>query len=229
MPGKLRLLPVSIGTMVLLASVKLAALAQALGPAVAVAGASAGRTVVPSAVAAEPKPPQEPKPVLPVVRPSPDPAATRPVLAAVAAPDSVPSEAERKLLLDLRARREALDLREKAVDSRDVLLKAAERGLTDRLDQLTALQTRLESLDRARRERDDANWRSLVKTYETMRPRDAAAIFNELEQDVLIQVLDRMKEARVAPILAAMQPDRARTATAQLAQWRNRSVGGTQG
>ena len=57
-----------------------------------------------------------------------------------------------------------------------------------------------------------------------MRPRDAAAILNELEMPVLLQVLDRMKEAKAAVLLAAMLPDRARTATVQLAAMRSRSV-----
>ena len=48
-----------------------------------------------------------------------------------------------------------------------------------------------------------------------MKPRDAAAIFNDLDMPVLLQVLDRMKEAKAAPILAAMQPDRAREATTE--------------
>jgi len=64
----------------------------------------------------------------------------------------------------------------------------------------------------------------LVKTYEAMRPRDAATILNELEAPVLLQVLDRMKEAKAAPILSAMLPDRARAATTGLAQMRSRSV-----
>lgn len=41
---------------------------------------------------------------------------------------------------------------------------------------------------------------------------------------VLLQVLDRMKEAKAAPILSAMLPDRARAATTGLAQMRSRSV-----
>jgi flagellar motility protein MotE (MotC chaperone) len=101
---------------------------------------------------------------------------------------------------------------------------AAERRLTERVAELTALQIRLEQLDQTRRERDDANWRGLVKTYEAMRPRDAAAILNELELPVLLQVLDRMKEAKTALVLAAMLPDRARSATTGLAQMRSRSV-----
>ena len=133
-------------------------------------------------------------------------------------------EAERTVLLDLRARRTVLEGREQAMAAREAIQVAAERRLTERVAELTALQTRLEQLDQTRRERDDANWHGLVKTYEAMRPRDAAAILNELETPVLLQVLDRMKEAKAALVLAAMVPDRARTATIGLAQMRSRSV-----
>ena len=70
------------------------------------------------------------------------------------------------------------------------------------------------------RDRDEANWRGLVKLYESMKPRDAAAIFNDLDMPVLLQVVDRMKEIKAAPVLAAMQPDRAQQLTAELAQMR---------
>jgi flagellar motility protein MotE (MotC chaperone) len=53
-----------------------------------------------------------------------------------------------------------------------------------------------------------------------MKPRDAATIFNDLQMPVLLQVLDRMKEAKAAVILAAMNPDKARDVTAELAQMR---------
>jgi len=59
-----------------------------------------------------------------------------------------------------------------------------------------------------------------VKVYEAMKPRDAAAIFNDLDQPVLLQVVDRMKAAKAAPVLAAMQPDKARTLTSKLAALR---------
>ena len=45
-------------------------------------------------------------------------------------------------------------------------------------------------------EHEDASWQGLVKLYEAMKPRDAATIFNDLEMPVLLQVVDRMKEAR---------------------------------
>ena len=95
-----------------------------------------------------------------------------------------------------------------------------EQKLSARVAELQALQKKLEALDAARKEREDASWQGLVKLYEAMKPRDAATIFNDLEMPVLLQVVDRMKEAKAAPVLAAMQPDKARDVTAKLAQMR---------
>jgi len=57
-----------------------------------------------------------------------------------------------------------------------------------------------------------------------MKPRDAAAILNDMEMSVLLPVLDRMKETKAAAILAAMLPDRARVATTQLAALRTQAI-----
>jgi flagellar motility protein MotE (MotC chaperone) len=163
------------------------------------------------------------------------PAAAHGAKAEVAAPAAAPvpapekpadppiSEAEKATLQDLRARRKELDTRAARLDDREAMLTAAERRLTERVEQLTALQTKLERLEKDRQDRQDANWRGLVRTYEDMRPRDAATIFNDLDSAVLIQVLDRMKDAKAAPILAAMTPERARAATSQLAQFRTQA------
>jgi flagellar motility protein MotE (MotC chaperone) len=134
------------------------------------------------------------------------------------------SDSERALLLDLRGRRAELDAQASALALREATLGAAEKRLAGRLGELNALQQRLEALEAGRHARDEANWRGLVKLYESMRPRDAAVIFNDLDLAVLLPVLDRMKEAKAAPVLAAKQPDRARQATAELAQLRARSV-----
>lgn len=135
-------------------------------------------------------------------------------------PDQPISESERALLLDLRKRRLELDQRDAALAAREGVLAAAQTRLTARLDELRDLQKRLELLEAARTAHDEANWRGLVKLYESMKPKDAANIFNDLEPSVLLPVLDRMKEAKAAPILAAMLPDRARAATADLARMR---------
>jgi len=166
--------------------------------------------------------PAQPPALAAPAKPAAAPAATNAPEAA--APTSPPvSESERALLLDLRQRREELDARAQENAAREALLAATERRIGQRVDELKALQSRLEALETSRRERDETSWRGLVKVYENMKPRDAATIMNDLDQAVLLGVLDRMKEARVAPILAAMQPDRARQITAELAQHRQRA------
>ncbi len=149
---------------------------------------------------------------------------TEPVTGPVVAPpppDPPVGDSERALLLDLRKRRTALDARETALAARESLLAATTARLGTRMGELDDLQKRLESLDTARHGRDDAGWRGLVRTYETMKPKDAAAIFDDLDMPVLLQVVDRMREAKAAAILAAMLPDRARTLTAGLARLRS--------
>jgi flagellar motility protein MotE (MotC chaperone) len=130
------------------------------------------------------------------------------------------SQAERALLEQLRARRAELEAREQTIASRELVLAAAEQRLGQRIEELTQLQQRLEGMERARGEREDAGWRGLVRTYENMRPREAAAIFEELELPVVIQILDRMGERKMAPVIGAMRPEKARILTAELARHR---------
>ena len=104
------------------------------------------------------------------------------------------------------------------------MLNAAEQRLIARAAELASLQARLEQLEKSRVERDDANWAGLVKVYETMKPRDAASIFNDMDMPVLLQIVDRMKETKTAAIFGAMLPDRARSLTAQLAAKRSRTT-----
>jgi flagellar motility protein MotE (MotC chaperone) len=103
-------------------------------------------------------------------------------------------------------------------------MQAAQSKLSTKVSELNVLQSKLEALEAARQSHDSANWTSLVHIYETMKPRDAATIFDALDMQVLLGVLDRMAERKAAPILAAMQPERARLATQMLAELRTRAV-----
>jgi flagellar motility protein MotE (MotC chaperone) len=124
-------------------------------------------------------------------------------------------------LLELRQRREQLDARDATLSARESLLTAAEQKLTQRVSELQTLQNKLEALEAARKQREDAGLQGLVKLYEVMKPRDAATIFNDLDMPVLLEVVDRMKEAKAVAVLGAMQPDKARELTEKLAQLRS--------
>lgn len=212
-----RLLPLAIAGMAALLPVKLVRLVQ--------------MPVMPAPAFAPAPPPRVAVGLLAEARasgPAPAPAQQRPAPAAPPAPPAEPPPptpdqlAERALLESLRGRRAELDQREQALAAREMVQQAAERRLTQRIEELATLQQRLEGLQRQAGEREEAGWRQMVKLYEGMRPRDAAAIFNELEMGVLVQVVDRMREAKAAPVLGAMQPDRARLLTTELARHRAR-------
>jgi flagellar motility protein MotE (MotC chaperone) len=107
--------------------------------------------------------------------------------------------------------------RESQIAAREAMIAAAEKRLSERLAELVVVQQRLQGLESGLKERDEANWLGLVKLYEGMKPREAAAIFNSLEKPVLIEILDRMKPVKASPILASMDTERARQVTADLA------------
>ena len=129
-------------------------------------------------------------------------------------------ESEKALLQDLRERRKDLDARVQAVATRETLVAAMEQKLTARVGELKALQTQLEAMDSARRQSEDTGWQGLVKMYETMKPKDAAGIFNDMPVPVLLDLIGRMKDAKAAAVMASMNPDKARDVTAELARVR---------
>jgi flagellar motility protein MotE (MotC chaperone) len=139
------------------------------------------------------------------------------------------TDSERAVLLELRDRRRELDAREASLATRETTVAAAEQKLTERVQELRALQKKLETLDSNHRQQEDVAWQGLVKVYETMKPRDAAAIFNDLGMQVLLEVVKRMKDAKAAAVLAAMTPEKARDVTTQLALARSKTESVLQG
>jgi len=130
------------------------------------------------------------------------------------------TDEELVLLQSLSQRREQLEQRAREIDEREVLLKAAEQRIDQRIAELEGLQRSIESLLIQHDEQTEAQMQSLVKIYESMKPKDAARIFEELDMEVLLEVVERMKERKTAPILAQMNPQRAKTVTLELAQRR---------
>ncbi len=123
-----------------------------------------------------------------------------------------------ELFEDLSARRKELEQKEQQLATREALIKAAERELDQKYQELSALREQIEKLLVEQSEEEQASIQSLVKIYEGMKPKEAARIFDTLDLDVLVSVLSRMSERRLSPILAAMNPERARTVTILLAE-----------
>lgn len=127
------------------------------------------------------------------------------------------SRSELDLLQDLAVRRNELDERSRQIDMRERLLEATENRIDDKIIQLKDLETRIQAVVATYEQNENEQMDSLVKVYETMKPKDAAKIFETLDNNIQLDVAIRMKEARMAPILAAMSADKAKDLTHMLA------------
>lgn len=130
------------------------------------------------------------------------------------------SASEVEVLQKLAARREQLDARAGELDVRESLLQAAEKRLEEKIAKLKDLEARIQALLKQHDQEAEQKLKSLVKIYETMKPKDAAAILEKLDIDILLDVVERMREQKMAPILADMNPARAKEITVELAQRR---------
>lgn len=153
--------------------------------------------------------------------PGQDPAAELPAAAPPAGDDSFDprelSQSEIRLLQALADRRKTLDARETALNQREALLKAAEQRILDKHADFVAMRTEVKGLLDQLDEQEKTRISNLVKLYENMKPKDAAHILNDLELNVMLSVIQRMNVRRLAPVLAAMDVDKARAVTRALA------------
>lgn len=127
------------------------------------------------------------------------------------------SQTELEVLQKLQERRGTLDARERDIERREALQKAAENQIERKITEMKTLQSTIEGLLRQYNDQEDSKMRSLVKIYENMKPKDAAKIFEQLEMAIMLDVVERMKEQKVAPILAEMDPTKAKNLTSELA------------
>ena len=137
-----------------------------------------------------------------------------------AAPDAAGefTAEEIEVLQELSARRRDLVERERQLALREGLLNAAEQRIESRINEMLDLRGRIEGLVRQYNDQEEVELLSVVKIYETMKPKEAAQILGELELDILLPILERMKERAMAPVLAAMDPAKAREITTELAR-----------
>ena len=140
----------------------------------------------------------------------------RPAVNLAARPGPVSRQSD-DVLEALAQRRKALDARQNEVAMREKLLAAAEARIDDKIVELKELKAKIDEVFKTEESKGDAKFKSLVKVYENRKPKDAAAVFEQLDMKVLLELLDRMNERKLAAVLAAMDPARAQAVTVALA------------
>jgi flagellar motility protein MotE (MotC chaperone) len=131
--------------------------------------------------------------------------------------DATVSAAEVNVMSSMSRRRRELDARQGQLDTQAKMLTAAEQRVDAKIAQLKQLQAQITTLLGQRDEAQKAQLAALVKTYSSMKPKDAARIFNSLPDEVLVPVAQQMKSDVLATVLANMNAETAQKLTVKLA------------
>jgi len=135
------------------------------------------------------------------------------------------SASEIQVLQQLVARRGEIEKRAADLDKREALLKAAEERINAKVTEMKVLQAKVEQAIRKYDEQEEQRRQNLVRIYETMKPSEAARVFEQMDLPTLVDLVDRMNTRKVAPILAAMNPVRAKQVTTELSKRRTPADG----
>jgi flagellar motility protein MotE (MotC chaperone) len=120
------------------------------------------------------------------------------------------------LYKQLMGRREQLDKRAKELEGREALILVAEKRLDQKVREMETLKKQIETLLGQAGAQQQEQIDNLVKVYEIMKPKDAAKIFETIDLPILLGVVQKMKPARTAAVLAEMNPEKAKEITVAL-------------
>src|SRR5689334_266364 len=160
-----------------------------------------------------PKKDEAPKPAAPATEPAkPD--------GVVVFPDQSPrmSESERAILERLQSRRQELEQRAREIEIRESLLKAADKRIESKVEEMKALEGKAATAAGQRNEQEAARFKGIVTMYESMKPKDAAKVFDRLEMPVLIEIASQIAPRKMSDIMGVMQPEAAERLTVELAR-----------
>jgi flagellar motility protein MotE (MotC chaperone) len=128
------------------------------------------------------------------------------------------SPSERAILERLQARRQELEARAREIDIRESLLKAAEKRVESKVEEMKAVESRISTATQQKSEADTARFKGIVTMYEAMKPKDAAKVFDRLEMPVLIEIATQIAPRKMSDILGLMQTEAAERLTVEMAR-----------
>lgn len=126
-----------------------------------------------------------------------------------------PSEVE--ILQNLRQKSKEIEAKEEELMIKESSLKAISQTLDTKLQALAKMQEQLTKIADQYEGDENNKVDRIVKVYENMKPKEAARIFNEMQITILLPVADRMKEQKLAAIIADMDPIKAKDLTTSIA------------
>lgn len=128
------------------------------------------------------------------------------------------------LLKSLQERQEQLHERDKQLADREQQLahreadiRLVQQQIEERLTKLAMLRKEMNDLLQEKASFEEKRFEHLVKVYEVMKPEEASALFERLNEDTAARLLYQMKEKKAGQILASISPQVAAKLSERLA------------
>ena len=87
--------------------------------------------------------------------------------------------------------------------------KVLKQVVDKKIQEMEDIEQRLAALVKAKSDIEESHMKEIVKMFETMKPQVAAPIFAQLSPQVLLEILQKMKGAKIALILGQLSPEKA--------------------
>ncbi|MGR3321923.1 MAG: MotE family protein [Pseudooceanicola sp.] len=120
-------------------------------------------------------------------------------------------ETPEEMLRSIKRERQLLAEQKQKLSQREAEVELASETVELERARLGELKAEVESLLDRVKQAHTADVDRLVALYRNMKPKDAAGIMNDLDIEVTVMVLGTMAERDAAPIMAALNPVKART------------------
>lgn len=117
-------------------------------------------------------------------------------------------KAETDLVQNILARQSTFDSEQKSLEEQKHILDATQAALNEKMRNLDNSMAALAERQAAHREMMSAETDRLVRIYEEMPPKEAAAVFNIMDIHVLVSVANKMNPRKISAIMGYMMPER---------------------
>ena len=153
------------------------------------------------------------------------PAVTAPSVPAVPAVNEASKEKksgdDADYLFKLAERKKALDLREEDLNKLAAEIEKQKLEIEEKIKKINETRTKISSVLEEKIKADDVKVETLVQMYSNMKPPQVAKVFETLDEDLVIEILSRMKKKVAGDILNLVKPEKAQIFAERFAGYRS--------
>ncbi len=123
-------------------------------------------------------------------------------------------------LFKLADRKKQLDQREEDLNKLSAEIAKQKEEIEEKLRKLEDTRQKISTALEEKIKTDDGKVETLVQMYSNMKPQQAAKVFEALDEDLVIEILGRMKKKSAADILNLIKPEKAQVFAERFAGYR---------